>query len=166
MGANPTSRTTSLFNIDKDKLIRSIYRISTFLTSPQNIDEISQNIFVSEFHSTGFSDSQSYLDEIVKKILDETVDNLGFDRGIICFLDESKENLITKVVKNYDPVETHRAMSQPLNLAKHDCLETRVAKTGQYISLEDPENDPRLTETDRKITKFYKRGSTFYAPLI
>ncbi len=55
-------------------------------------------------------------------------------------------------------------MSQPLNLAKHDCLETRVAKTGQYISLEDPENDPRLTETDRKITKFYKRGSTFYAP--
>lgn len=159
-----TSRTASYFNIDKDKLIKSIYRISTFLTSPQNIDEISQNIFVSEVNSTAFIDSQSYLDEIVKKILDETVDNLGFDRGIICFIDESRENLITKVVKNYDPEETHRAMSQPLNLAKHDCLETRVAKTGQYITLEDPENDPRLTETDRKITKFYKRGSTFYAP--
>lgn len=159
-----TSRTASYFNVDKDKLIKSIYRISTFLTSPQNIDEISQNIFVSEFQSTGFPDSQSYLDEIVKKILDETVDNLGFDRGIICFLDETRENLITKVVKNYDPEETHRAMSQPLNLAKHDCLETRVAKTGQYITLEDPVNDPRLTDTDRKITKFYKRGSTFYAP--
>lgn len=163
-GANPTSRTASFFTIDKDKLIRSIYRISTFLTSPQSFDEISQNIFVSEFHSTGFANSQSYLDEIVTKILDETVDNLGFDRGIICFLDEAKENLITKVVKNYDPEEMHRAMSQPLNLLKHDCFETRVAKTGQYITLEDPDNDPRITETDRKITKFYKRGSTFYAP--
>lgn len=162
--AGPTSRTASYFTIDKDKLIRSIYRISKFLTSPQSFDEISQNIFVSEFHSTGFPDSQSHLDEIVQKILDETVDNLGFDRGIICFLDEAKENLYTKVVKNYDPVETHRAMSQPLNLAKHKCLETRVAKTGQYITLEDPDNDPRLTETDRKITRFYKRGSTFYAP--
>ncbi len=100
---NPTSRTTSLFTIDKDKLIKSIYRISTFLTSPHNIDEISQNIFVSEIlQYAGILDSQSYLDEIVKKILDETVDNLGFDRGIICFLDECKENLITKVVKNYD----------------------------------------------------------------
>lgn len=163
--AHPVSRTAFRFMVDKDKLIRSIYRISTFLTSPYNIDDISQNIFVSdEFYQAAGIHSQSYLDDIVRKILDETVDSLGFDRGIILFLDESRENLITKVVKNYDPEETQRAMSTPLNLAKHDCLETRVAKTGQYIILEDPVNDPRLTSVDRKITKFYKRGSTFYAP--
>jgi len=160
------SRTASLFTLDKDKLIRSIYRISTFLTSPYSADEISQNIFVSDdfYRTAGIPNSGPYVDNIVTKILDETVDSLGFDRGIICFLDESRENLLTKVVKNYDAEETRRAMSSPLNLVRHDCLETRVAKTGQYIILEDPENDPRLTPIDRKITKFYKRGSTFYAP--
>ncbi len=162
----PKSRTTSQFSIDKDKLIKSIYRISTFLTSPSHLEEISQNIFVSdEYYGSSFSSSQSYVDGIVTKILDETVENLGFDRGIICLLDASKENLITKVIKNYDEEEKKRALTFPLNLAKHDCLETRVAKTGQYITLEDPQSDPRLTETDRKITEFYKRGSTFYAPL-
>ena len=40
-----------------------------------------------------------------------------------------------------------------------------MAKTGHYIALEDSEKDPRTTETDRKISAFYKRGSTFYAPL-
>jgi transcriptional regulator with GAF, ATPase, and Fis domain len=135
------TRTSTAFSIDKDLLIKSILRISTFLTAPSSVEDI------------------------LSKILDEAVDSMGFDRGIILLLDEHKENLITKVVKNYSPEEAVRAFSIPLNLKKHDSFETRVAKTGQYIALEDSETDPRLTEADRKISSFYKRGSTFYAPL-
>ncbi len=137
----PLTRTSSAFSIDKDLLIKSILRISTFLTAPSSVEDI------------------------LSKILDEAVDAMGFDRGIILLLDEPKENLITKVVKNYSPEEAVRAFSIPLNLRKHDSFETRVAKTGQYIALEDSETDPRLTDADRKISSFYKRGSTFYAPL-
>ena len=135
------TRISSAFSIDKDLLIKSILRISTFLTAPSSIEDI------------------------LSKILDEAVDTMGFDRGIILLLDEQKENLITKVVKNYNPEEAVRAFSIPLSLKKHDSFETRVAKTGQYIALEDSETDPRMTEADRKISVFYKRGSTFYAPL-
>ncbi len=135
------TRTSSAFSIDKDLLIKSILRISTFLAAPSSVEDI------------------------LSKILDEAVDTMGFDRGIILLLDEQKENLITKVVKNYNPEEAVRAFSIPLNLKKHDSFETRVAKTGQYIALEDSETDPRMTEADRKISRFYKRGSTFYAPL-
>jgi transcriptional regulator with GAF, ATPase, and Fis domain len=137
----PPVRTSSAFSIDKDKLIKGIFQISTFLTAPSSVADI------------------------LGKILDEVVDSMGFDRGIILLLDESRENLITRVVKNYSDEEAERAYSVHLNLKKHDSFETRVAKTGTYIALEDSEKDPRTTETDRKISAFYKRGSTFYAPL-
>ncbi len=163
---SPHSRTGSTFAIDKDKLIQSMYKISTFLTAPSTVDELSWNLSIDEYP---YGDSRlsevSYMDEIMTKILDEVVDSLGFDRGIICLLDDEKENLLTRVVKNYDPEEAQRAFSVNLNVKKHDSFETRVVKTGQYITLEDSATDPRMTETDRKITEFYKRGSTFYAPL-
>ena len=126
---------------DKDKLLKSVHRISSFLTSPSNIDDV------------------------LKRILDEVVDTMEFDRGIICLLDDTRENLITKVVKNYSPEEEQRAISVKLNLKKHDCLETRVATFGYCVALEDSDTDSRVTETDRKITRFYKRGSTFYDAL-
>jgi len=129
------------FSYSTERLLEGFFRISTFLTSPSRVDDILQ------------------------KILDEVVDTMGFQRGIICLFDETNENLITKVVKNYNHEEAARAFSINLNINKHDCLETRVAKSGNYIALEDSETDPRITEADRKITKFYKRGSTFYAPL-
>ncbi len=160
------SRTVPTFSIDKDKLIQSMYRISTFLTSPSTVDEISRTLSINEYpYGDTHLSEVSYVDEIMTKILDEVADTLGFDRGIICLLDDRKENLITRVVKDYDPAEAERAFSVNLNLKKHDSFETRVAKTGQYITLEDCDTDPRMTETDRKITEFYKRGSTFYAPL-
>ncbi|MBN2284187.1 MAG: sigma 54-interacting transcriptional regulator [Deltaproteobacteria bacterium] len=124
-----------------ERLLESFFRISNLITTP-----------------LGF-------DDILQKILDEVVETVGFHRGIILLLDEERENLVTKVVKNYTPVESKRAFSVNLNLNRHQCLETLVAKTGQYLALEDSATDPRITETDRKITNFYKRGSTFYAPL-
>ncbi|MCD6153769.1 MAG: sigma 54-interacting transcriptional regulator [Syntrophobacterales bacterium] len=124
-----------------ERLLNGFFRISTFLTSPSSVDDILQ------------------------KILDEVVETMGFQKGIICLFDEAKKNLITKVVKNYNVDEARHAFSRNLNLEKHDCFETRVAKSGYYMILEDSEKDHRITETDRKITQFYKRGSTFYSAL-
>lgn len=129
------------FFYSTERILDTFFRISTFLTSPSRVSDILQNI------------------------LDEVVDTMGFHRGIICLFDDKKENLITRVVKNYSPEEAQRAFTTNLNIHKHDCLETRVAKSGYYIALEDAETDPRITEADRKITQFYKRGSTFYAAL-
>ncbi|MBN2568856.1 MAG: sigma 54-interacting transcriptional regulator, partial [Deltaproteobacteria bacterium] len=111
--------------------------------------------------------TRASLSDILQKILDEVVDTMGFQRGLICLLDDAKENLITKVVKNYSPEEARRAFASDmnLNLKKHDCLETMVAKTGNHIVLEDSATDSRITETDRMITSVYRRGSSVYAPL-
>lgn len=47
------------------------------------------------------------------KILDELVDAVGFERGIIRLCDETQQYLVTKVVRNYLEEETIRAFSTP-----------------------------------------------------
>jgi two-component system response regulator AtoC len=127
--------------LDKDKLLKSIFRISTSLTAPSNVNEI------------------------LTRILDEVVDTIGFDMGIIRLLDETKKYLETKVVKNYSPEEIKIAFSVALSLDEHDCISTKVAKSGQPIAIEDAATDVRITETDRMLTKIYNRGSIVCAPL-
>jgi len=130
---------SSDFFYSTGRILKCFYRISTLITTPLRDDEILQ------------------------KILDEAVDTMGLHMGAICLLDEKKEKLVTKAVKNYNPEETKIAFSESLNLEKHDCLMTKVAKTGTYIVLEDSETDPRITLTDHKITNRYSVGNNFYS---
>lgn len=127
--------------LNKDKLLQSIFKISTFLTASANVDEI------------------------LKIILDEVVDTIGFDRGIIRLLDETKQFLEAKVVKNYSPEEAQRAFSVALNLNVHECIATRVAKLGEPIAVADAATDPRISEFDRFLTKIHNQGSYFCSPL-
>jgi len=127
------------FFYSTERILGCFYRIGTLITSPLSYDDVLQ------------------------KILDEAVDTMGFHRGVICLLDEEKGDLVTKVVKNYNPVEAQRAFSGNLNMNRHDCLATKVARSGTHIVLEDSETDPRITPTDRKITSFYEGGSGFYS---
>ena len=135
------SRISSILQLDKDKLLQSIFRLSSFLTAPSSVNEI------------------------LVKILDEVVDSIGFDKGIIRLFDDSRQNLVAKVVKNYSPEEAQRVLSVALNIHEHDCIVTKVAKSGQPIAVEVTATDPRITETDRMLTKIYDRGSYFCAPL-
>ena len=127
--------------LDKDKLLKSIFRISKLLTAPSN------------------------LDEVLSKILDELVETIGFDRGIIRLFDKSKRYLRTRVVKNFSPEEAKEAFDLALDIQEHDCIAAKVTKTGQLIAIEDTATDPRITETDRKLANIYDRGSIFCAPL-
>ncbi len=135
------AKISSILLLDKDKLLQSIFRLSSFLTTPSN------------------------LNEMLVKILDEVVESIGFDRGIIRLFDASKQNLEAQVVKNYSPEEAEKVFAVSLNIHQHDCVVTRVAKSGQPIAIEVTATDPRITETDRMLTKIYDRGSYFCAPL-
>lgn len=132
---------SSILLLDKDKLLQSIFRLNSFLTAPSNVNEI------------------------LIKMLDEVVGSIGFDKGIIRLFDDSRQNLEAKVVKNYSSEETLKAFSVALNIHEHDCIATKVAKSGQPIAVEVTATDPRITETDRMLTKIYGSGSYFCAPL-
>ncbi len=127
--------------LDKDKLLKSIFRISKLLTVQANQDEI------------------------LAKILDELIDAIGFDRGIIRLFDESQQHLVARVVKNYSDDETAWAFNTPLDISRHECLATKVARTGEMVTIRDAATDPRITDTDRMLTKIAGRGSIVCAPL-
>jgi len=127
--------------LDKDKLLESIFRISVFMTQHASVDEFLQ------------------------KILDEVVEAIGFQRGIIRLADESGQYLIAKVVNNYTPEETRMAFAVAIDLTRHDCLAAKVVKSGQSITIEDAATDPRITDIDRMLTKVNNQGSIFCAPL-
>jgi len=131
---------TTNFFYSTGRILRCFYRISTLITSSSSNEE-----------------------DILQKILDEAVNTMGFDRGIVSLLDEKREKLVTKAVKNYSPEETRLAFDEVLDINRHDCLMTKVAKTGSYIVLEDSETDPRITCTDRKIRDRYSLGNQFYS---
>jgi transcriptional regulator with GAF, ATPase, and Fis domain len=127
--------------LDKGKLLESIFRISVFMTKHASVDQF------------------------LKIILDEVVETIGFHRGIIRLLDESKQCLIAKVVRNYTPEEARKAFDVALDMNLHDCLAVKVMKSGQSLSIEDASTDPRITDTDRMLTNVYGQGSIFVAPL-
>jgi two-component system, NtrC family, response regulator AtoC len=132
--------TSSMSLTDKDKLLKTLLRITSLLTNPSNIEEIMQ------------------------KILDDVVDALGFDQGIIRTHDDSQQFLETRVVKNYNSEEAKRAFSMAINVMD-DCVAAKVYKTGQAMVIEDVSTDPRMTETDRFLTRIHNLGSIFCAPL-
>jgi len=132
--------TSSMPLSDKDKLLKTLFRISSLLTDPSNVEGIMQ------------------------KILNDVVDALGFDQGIMRLLDESRRFLETKVVKNYNPEETKRAFTVAINLAD-DCVATKVCKTGEAMVIEDVLTDKRMTAADRLLTRIHNQGSIFCAPL-
>ena len=136
---NNAAMTTPI--LDKDKLLQSIFRISTFVTESRN------------------------LNEILKKILDEVVDTLGFRIGNIRLFDESKQYLETQVVKNYSPEEAERAFAVAIDVRKHDCVAAKVATSGEPMAVEDASTDDRITEMDRLLAKVYSKGSMICAPL-
>ncbi len=126
--------------LDKDRLLQSIFRLSTFLAAPSKVDQI------------------------LEKMLDEVVESIGFHRGIIRLFDSARQNLVARAINNYSREEMNQIVSS-ININEYDCIVTAVAKTAKPIAVEVTATDPRITDIDRMLTKIYDRGSYFCAPL-
>lgn len=128
--------------ITKEQLLSSILTIGRMLTRPVSIDIV--------------------LNAIVR----ETQKFFGLNRVAIFLVNRESRLLECRYLAGFvTEEEVHRALTMPLHLDKHKCRETRVANTGQTIFIKDRFNDPRITPTDLKMDKFWKRISTITAPL-
>jgi len=125
----------------KNRVITSIFRISSLLT--QNID----------------------LDEILYSILLSAKNDLGFSASCLFLVNEDKNLLECRMITGFGDEGEHWAYNKPFHMGKHDCMETKAVKTGQVIYFEDSLNDPRTTKIDKMITGRLNRGRVVYAPL-
>ncbi|MCF8054632.1 MAG: sigma 54-interacting transcriptional regulator [Deltaproteobacteria bacterium] len=141
MGTSPQFSEGYLL-LDKDKLLRSLFKINSLLVL------------------------RAETNTLLRAILDEVVSSIGFDRGIIRLLDESGQFLEAKVVKNYSPAEAEVAFSFPLDVDKHECIPVRAVKSGQIIAIQDVlQVLEQITEIDRKLVQIENCGAVISAPL-
>ena len=125
----------------RDKLLSSIFRISSLLTRSISIDRI------------------------LTDIVEETARAFDFTRVAIFLIDRKKNLLECKYILGFSPVEGERALSRPFNLQKHCCIETSVALSGKTIYIRDHASDRRITPIDLKISRIHGRVSTVAVPL-
>jgi len=125
----------------KNRTIAAIFRLSTLLTQ------------------------QVGLDELLRSILESAEKDLGFTASCLFLINEDREHLDCRMVRGFGEENEKRAYRKPFHLERHDCIETRVVKSGEVVHFEDSHGDPRATPIDRRITEKLKRGSIVYAPL-
>lgn len=122
-------------------ILSNIYQISALLTEPSTMDR-----------------AMTFIMETVKG-------GLGFNRSSIFLINKEKKMLECKFICGFTPQQEDIARSKPLDLEKHDCIETKVALTGSAILIRNFDSDSTVTNTDKIITRNMDRGCTLYVPL-
>ncbi len=125
----------------KDRLLASINKISGLLNRPIPGEKI--------------------LHQLVKEM------KRVFDlQRVVIFLINKKENLLeVKYVVGFSPEEVRRAFKHPLDMNKHQCRETLVAKTGRMIYIRDARRSSIITEFDFTMDRVWRRTSSISMPL-
>ena len=125
----------------KDRLLASINKVSGLLNRPIQGEKI--------------------LHQLVKEM------KRVFDlQRVVIFLINKKETLLeVKYVVGFSPEEVRRAFKHPLDMNKHQCRETLVAKTGRMIYIRDARRSSIITEFDFTMDRIWRRTSSISMPL-
>ena len=105
------------------------------------------------------------LDNILKIILQQCVENIGFDRAILYLIDESGKFLECKEIFGFSGEDIERARGSKYNLEEFDAIETRVVKEGRIFFIKDFSQYKDATELDKKIRVYAKSNSFVFVPL-
>ncbi|GAB6062946.1 ATP-binding protein [Deferrisoma palaeochoriense] len=115
---------------------------------------------ISEFLGTTFD-----RDAALKVILDAATSGLGLDRAVLYLVEPpGGDTLLAVAVAGFDPVEELRIRQQPFSLRAHDCVATRVVRSGRPKRVESLA-DPDLTALDLRIAQAAGTNSFVYVPM-
>jgi PAS domain S-box-containing protein len=121
-------------------------------------------ILSSIFNISSMFSTHSTLSEVLSLIVESLKAVLNFSRVIILLINKDHTLLECKIITGMTNKQKMRALKRPFILNNHDCIETKVALTGESYLLNDI-NDERLTDIDRKIIKNMERERTIHVPV-
>ncbi|MGD9898263.1 MAG: ATP-binding protein [Calditrichaceae bacterium] len=105
------------------------------------------------------------INKILRLILQNSVESMGFDRAILYLIDDSGTYLECRETFGFSDEQEHLARRSKYNLHRFDCIETRVVKTGRIVRVDDFKVYPEATPLDKKIRKLGKSNSFVFIPL-
>lgn len=124
-----------------DQILSHVYRISTLLTEPATMDRV------------------------VEAIVQTVTQDLNFNRCSVYLLNKTNHKLECKYITGFSPETENYVKERPFDIKKHDCIETRVAVTGEPVLVKNFSSSDNLTDLDRRVTTRMGRGCTLYVPL-
>ena len=105
------------------------------------------------------------VNEVLKNILKNCVNSIGFDRAILYLIDKNNKYLKYSEMFGFTVDEEKLVRKSKYNLNHFDSIETRVVKTGNIAFIKDFDNYKEATDLDRKIRKAAKSKSFVFVPL-
>lgn len=128
--------------------------------------QLSDNILYNIYRISGLLAQTSPIDKALTTIVETVNQGLGFTRTVLYLINKNDETLLEcKVITGFTPELEQLARSKPYKLGKHDCIETKVAITGNLILVKDFFSDPNVTSLDLRVTRKHERGCALYVPL-
>lgn len=124
-----------------DQILSHVYRISTLLTEPATVDKV------------------------IESIMQTVRQDFNFNRCSVYLLNKMSHKLECKYITGFSPETERFVKERPFDITKHDCIETKVAETGEPVLVKNFSSSPCVTELDRKVTNRMGRGCTLYVPL-
>ncbi|HNU78926.1 MAG TPA: hypothetical protein PKM75_11230, partial [Prolixibacteraceae bacterium] len=119
-----------------DQILSHVYRISSLLTEPATMDRV------------------------VEAIVQTVTQDLNFNRCSVYLLNKTNHKLECKYITGFSPETENYVKERPFDIKKHDCIETRVAVTGEPVLVKNFSSSDNLTDLDRRITTRMGRGCT------
>ncbi|MCU0574269.1 MAG: ATP-binding protein [Syntrophobacteraceae bacterium] len=116
--------------------------------------------YLSHYLSTGY-DRESVLHTVLKAC----VEGLGYDRVVLYLLDQAGGRLVCHKTFGLTPDQEQRALASSYDLARDDCIPTRVFRTGKSVFVQDIQKEPLATELDLRIASAGELESAVFTPL-
>ncbi|HOD98053.1 MAG TPA: ATP-binding protein [Syntrophales bacterium] len=105
------------------------------------------------------------MDRVVEAIVQTVTQDLNFNRCSVYLLNKTNHKLECKYITGFSPETENYVKERPFDIKKHDCIETRVAVTGEPVLVKNFSSSDNLTDLDRRVTTRMGRGCTLYVPL-
>ncbi len=155
----------------KNKNEELINYLNQIKTSKNNIEvyakdlEYQLKIFKSIQSISNILGSTFNMNKVLKLILQNCVESVGFDRAILYLIDEDGKYLVCRETFGFSDIEEKLAKNSKYNLTHFDCIETRVVKEEKIIYVENFKKYSEATQLDKKIRNISGSKSFVFVPL-
>lgn len=132
-----------------DELARSKKSVEQYSRELERQLRVVKNVhYVSQYLGTVYDREQ-----VLETVLKTCVEGLGYDRAILYLYNPFSKRLVCHRTFGFSNRHEALAMAASYDMDRHDCIPTRVFRSGETVFVKDIRTDSRATPLDLKIAE-------------
>lgn len=102
---------------------------------------------------------------VLQKVLQTCVDGLGYDRAILYLYDPATRRLVCHRTFGFAPEHEERAQGSSYDIDRHECIPTKVFRSGETIFVRNIRTDERASSIDLKMAENGETDFFVFTPI-